>query len=375
MSNKLKIYACSGIGAATDDKVLSYYTDGTNTVANTQAVNGLLAKLNAAYIRATRLANISKEEKISLLCDVDLLSVCLDAAKQFQDNTEQLHHAGEVIGVMCANGEFEYDELDARKREDHLEELIAVANEGYRDMTPIANPNAEFIAWWQKNVEERNKVGLNFGQQQNARRALKKAAESIKGIKGVGKIDPNWQNNPDLSNYLLNGGKYFLYTYFTDAQLAKLPAVFKRKKAGQMKTYNYCKSCFVDIYGSEKEMQEIIRASIVSEFGIEPEQVCADIAKNGGNSGVGMTLEMILTLVAIGLAILAAVITAICDMVARTNEAKYGALNHQIIEDSCPDTTDYSELEGVSYRGSISSNNKNLLLVAGVVVAALLFRR
>lgn len=375
MSNKLKIYACSGIGATNNDKVLSYYTDGTNTVANTQAVNALLAKINATYIRATRLANISKEDKIAMLCDVDLLSVCLDAAKQFQDNTEQLHHAGEVIGVMCANGEFEYAELDSRKREDHLEELIAIANEGYRDTTPIANPSAGFAAWWKINVEARNKVGLNFGQQQNARKALKKAAETIKGIKGVGKIDPNWQDNPDLSNYLLNGGKYFLYTYFTDAQLAKLPAVFKRKKAGQMKTYNYCKSCFVDIYGSEAEMQEIIRASIVSEFGIEPEQVCADIVKNGGKSGIGMTLEMILTLVAIGLAIIAAIITAVCDMVARTNEAKYGALNHQIIEDSCPDATDYSELEGVSYKGSISSNNSKLLLVAGVVAAALLFRR
>lgn len=386
MSNKLKIYACSGIGA-TESKTLTFFTDGTNTLANTKAVNSLLCKINASYIRATRLPGISKEEKISLLCDVDLLSVCLDAAKQFQDNTEQLHHAGEVIGAMCANGEFEYAELDARKREDHLEELIAIANEGYRDMTPIANTNAEFIAWWQKNVEAYNNVGLNFGQQQNARRALKKAVESVKGIKGIGKIDPNWQDNPEISNYLLNGGTYFLYIFFTDEQLAKLPAVFKRKKADQMETYNYCKAFFVgQLYGTEEDMRSIIRASINAELEGEPEVICATIAKQGMAKKVGIVptdpftflgltgveaVKALIAFVVVGAAVLISIVTAICTTIARTNEAKYGALNHQIVENSCMDATDYSELEGINGR----ENNKNLLLIFGAVAIALLFRR
>lgn len=377
MSNKLKIYACSGIGA-TEQKTLTFFTDGTNTLANTKAVNSLLCKINASYIRATRLPGISKEEKISLLCDVDLLSVCLDAAKQFQDNTEQLHHAGEVIGVMCDNHEFEFYELDPRKREDHLDELIAIANEGYRDMTPIANPNAEFIAWWQENVEAFNTVGLNFGQQQNARKAMKKAADTIKGIKGIGKIDPNWQDNPEISNYLLNGGTYFLYTFFTDEQLAKLPAVFKRKKDDQMKTYNYCKSFFVgELYGTEEDMRSIIRSSCIAEFEQDPDEICAAIAsgKRKGVSGPLLTfilkigVKNFIALVAIIAGTIAAIVLAICTTIYKTSKNKYGTVDRNIVNGSVPEGEDFDDVDLGQNDPRTQSSSFTPLIIVGVLAA------
>ena len=47
MSEKLKIYACSGIGSTDPQKPVEYFTDGTSTVSNTQAVNTILARINA----------------------------------------------------------------------------------------------------------------------------------------------------------------------------------------------------------------------------------------------------------------------------------------------------------------------------------------
>ena len=61
MSEKLKIYACSGIGE-TDKKTSAYWTDGTNSVSNTQAVNTLLAKINLAWAEYTNMRDLSQAD-------------------------------------------------------------------------------------------------------------------------------------------------------------------------------------------------------------------------------------------------------------------------------------------------------------------------
>lgn len=380
MSDKLKIYACSGIGETDgqEQQVLQFWTDGTNTVSNTQAVNGLLAKINLAHIQATRQQGLSKGDKINLLCDVDMLSVALEAAKHFATDNNGLHRAGEVISHMINEGAFEFDNTDSQARENHLEDLIDKFYAIHNDGEPLSNISPDFMDWWKINVEQRNKVGLNFGQQQNVRKALKKA------VAGIGEIDPRWKENEDLANYLLNGATYFLYTYFTDAQLAKLPAAFKEKRKGQLRIYNYCKALFVDQYGTEEDMQSIIRAGIIGEMGIEPEQVCVNLLTTGkakGASGfeflglVGVeAVKMLITFIAVLGAIVVAIVKAVCETVYKSNAAKYGAIDNSVVQDNAMSDEELAALKRLQEKKNSSSSSWIGWAAAGIGLL-LLFKK
>jgi hypothetical protein len=372
MSEKLKIYACSGIGNAEySNTPIAYWTDNTNTISNTQAINTLLARINLLNISISRLQGITPEEKIACLNEIDMLCVCLDAAKRFKDDNEGLEYAGGVIYKMMSDDMFAFDNLNTDERDAHLDELIAYANEQYNDRAPIANINPEFMQWWNESVVSRNKVGLNFGQQQNARKALKKAVEIIKGIGTVDWSqygDPNWLNNADLAEMLTKGAEYFLYTYFTQAQLNKLPYIFKLKQKQQMRTYNYCKSMFVDIYGSEEEMQLIIRAGIVDVMGEEPEDICDGIA-SGKTKSIGIATEALVTIITAVIAAVVSIITAICNCIKETNMAKYGALDKEVIQESVPNADDF---EGIEFNGTSGGGSSKLLTIAAIGAGLLL---
>lgn len=335
MDNKLKIYACSGIGAA-ENKSVSFWTDDTNSIDNTQAVNTLLALINSKYILATKLANVSKQEKIYLLNDIDILSVCLEIAKRYSNNNEMLHRGGEVIGEMIEQGAFDNNSINADQREEHLEELVEQAMVLIEDNMPIEQSNAEFMQWYSTNVEQRNKVGLNDIQQKAVRKAIKK-------VSGIGTAE--WMSNEELQEYLLKGSEYFLYLYFTDEQLDKLPSVFKIKRQKQKRTYNYCKSMFVDIYGSEEEMQSIIYAGIVDYFSETPEDVCTKIANYKSIKQIGvLTGAEIVSIITAVLALVGTIIASICSAVSQVNVAKYGALDDKIVEESVPAPEDMGNL-------------------------------
>ena len=390
MSGKLKIYACSGIGSTDAQKRVGYWLDGTNTLSNTQAVNTLLARINEKYITATRLIGISNSDKIALLNDVDLLQVALEAAKRFKGSDEQLRHAGEVICEMWKNGDFELDTLDAREREDHLDYLLGKFDESVADTTPVQNLDQDFMDWWQETVVARNKCGLNFGQDQLARKALKKATEDIKEqIKGIGKVDwsqyqnGDWLENPDLAKYLTDGATYFLYTYFTDEQLAKLPSVFKKKCIGQKKVYNYCKALFVTTYGTEQDMRRIIEAGIMDELQVTPEQYCEEVVTGKrdpnavgflfGAETAAAGIKMLIELLAVIATLVVGIVSAICSMVAQTNVAKYAALDKKAVETNVPDASDYDGLT-IGDQNPLGVSNK-LITVAIIAAGALLLLR
>lgn len=367
MSNKLKIYACSGVGNAEHSNTpIAYWTDNTNTISNTQAINTLLARINLLNISMSRLQGVTPGQRIEYLNNIDMLCVCLDAAKRFKDDSEGLEYAGGVIYKMVVDGMFEFDNLNTNTRDTHLDELIAYANEQYNDRTPIANINPEFMQWWNETVVSRNKVGLNFVQQQNARRALKKSAETIKGI---GASDA-WKSNEELAEMLTNSGTYFLYTYFTADQLKKLPRIFAERRINQLKTYNYCKSMFVGIFGSEEEMQDVIRAGIINEFGEEPESVCEDVVSGKRQiSGISsLTVTAIVTIVTAVLSFLGTLITSICDCIKETNIAKYGALDKEVIEEGVPNPEDFDRIK---FDGDKKENSK-LLTIAAIAAGLLL---
>lgn len=365
MADKLKIYACSGIGDAENaaqPKMLGYWLDGTNTISNTQAVNSLLVKINSNRIKAYRLQTLSVAGKIDCLNRMDFYYVCLLAARRFEKDNEALYRAGAVIAKMYDDGMFL--DLNLDDRETHLAELIAYANSAFDSGEAVEFTNKNLEKWWNEDVIARNKNGLNFGQQQNLRKALKKSAEKISGI---GEVDESWKDDPDLAKYLNKGSEYFLYMYFSEGQLKKLPAVFRIKRKKQLTTYNYCKQLFVDKFGTFEDMQDIIYYGIMDYFGAEPEEVCSDVIK-GKIKPIGITEAVIIALIGAAVTLITGIVTSICSMVAQTNIAKYGSLDEKIVKSSVPNEDDWNDVTW----NPTKKSNWLLLAVAGIAAVLLL---
>lgn len=369
----MKIYACTGIGDVQSKQEWNYWTDNTETINNTQAVNTLLALINCNYIEVTRMMGITPAEKIDNLNDIDVYVVCLDAARRFAEKPELLKRAGYVIAGMIEKGEFNCDSLDNTERDAHLDQLLAKAETGYADE---ATPEVEsdFVTWYQQNVIDRNRIVIPAKEREEIRSVLKK---SVAKKQSIGDLD--WRNNAELSEYLLKGSEYFLYTYFTDAQLNRLtakqrrPFAIKRKK--QRKTYDYCKSLFVGVYGSENEMRRIIRSGIINYFTVTPENVCEDIISGKRKvDGVGqLVTEAIASIIVAVISAVVSIIVAICEAVAKKNESKYGAIDKAAVESSIPDASDFDGLDmGGGLNHNTGTGSKTWLWIAAVAAGALL---
>ena len=76
MADKLKIYACSGIGDTGESRIFDYWTDNTQTVSNTQAVNTLLALINMRVAEVGSLS-LTQDEQAECLNDIDLYAISL----------------------------------------------------------------------------------------------------------------------------------------------------------------------------------------------------------------------------------------------------------------------------------------------------------
>lgn len=344
MANRLKIYACSGIGEATNSRVpfYKYWTDNTNTLNNTQAVNLLLTDINLLYSSAENL-QLEDSEFIRCLNSIDLYVVCLDAAKKYAQHYTILEKAGRVIGTMLSQGQFDYESTDSLERDRHLDELIDWFEDAIQKNDQYVLASDEFLAWWQENVIALNKIGFSASEREKIQTALSNR------ISGIGDLD--WHNNKELAEYLSNAGTYFLYTYFTDKQLNKLPyknrVKFIKKRNDQLRIYEYCKKLYVGTFGKESAMQNIIRTGIQDRYKDTPENVCESIV-NGKivEEGTGsLSVTVILAIISAVLAVVLALIENICKAVAQSKTAEYASIDDAIIKDACPEKDDFEGFE------------------------------
>lgn len=298
MADKLKIYACSGIGDVNTDETYNYWTDNTDTLNNTRAVNSLLISINGAWIRASRFTGLTEAQRIDYLNEVDLYVVCLKAAQQFAQQPEMLHHAGVVIGAMLHDGLFAFDTTNSKQRDAHLDELLATAQTAYYSNEQYVS-YPEWVDWWKKNVEDLNKDTFNKDQKSVIR-------ETIAGI-GDAETD-------NALKMLYDAGTYYLCTYFTKAQLNKLPgknrAIIEKRVQYQKQVYNYNLSYCVKVCGSAAKVREICTQRVEARFGKPVNEIIDDMVKNGGKvSGVGVLSEAAVT------TIICAIITGIIQIV------------------------------------------------------------
>lgn len=161
--------------------------------------------------------------------------------------------------------------------------------------------------------------------------------------------DSGYMRNETLRKYLgtsKDGGcaEYFLYTFIPEEDLAKYNAVIYRKRAGQLKTYEYVRELFVGHnYGTEQELVNIIRSGIETTFGMSVEDVLAGI-RSGDIKGVGDPISgAIASIIVAIITLVTAVISGIIQYCQSVKIAKYTAPTFQELEDSTPAATDFTK--------------------------------
>ena len=348
MANKLKIYACSGIGDTTTEKITyDYWLDNINPVFNTQAVNALNVDINLLVAELNNL-DLTNEEKIERLNTIDLYTLCLSYAQDYSDQSDMLKRAGRAIGKVVNSGAFNFNSLNNTERDAHLDELFervasAIENDDNKSY------NAQFEEWWRKRVMDLNKVGLTAEQQQI----------KLQPISGIGAAE-DALNDLTIGGYLQNAATYFMYIFFTDEQLRKLPSLFSSKKKYQMRTYNFCKDVFVRMYGTEEAMLNIIRAGIIQRYGETPGDICNGISTlkdkykikiSGIGSGAAaagavfvvgkLTADALIGIITAVLTFLAAVIGAIIKHCTRVKELQSTPAEVRASTDEGPAPSDF----------------------------------
>lgn len=373
MSDSLKIYACTGIGDPDNSREYQYWLDNTKTLYNTQAVNTLLAQINCEAIDVLY-SNLSDAEVLAKLNRIDLLCTCLFFAQQYSNDTTLLHKAGQVIGQYYYQGVFEFYSFDNSERDKNLDDLIATIGEAINSEI-VFKAQPEFTEWWHTTIEERNKVGFNEEQRKIINDTLRKSK--------VSKVSGTEYDNEDLQKYLVDSARYFLYLYFTPEELAKLPKVFQIKAAKQLQIYNYCKSLYIGIYGSETEMRNVIVSGIKKScYGESPRAICKKIAAMprkakdygiaGSKEGVGLATEVIVAIIEGLVTLIVGLVTAICSCVRDTNIAKYQAIKQETIDTAPPEDDDFNELDTLANKSN-SDISKYLpyILIGGAAILLL----
>ena len=355
MAKTLSIYACSGIGANSNvpESGYNYWLDNTETVSNTQAVNSLLAHINMLAVECLYL-DLDDEQLLQNLNDIDFYSTVLYFVKQYQDRPDDLLNVGRAIGKAYDNDLFSFVEFDNKLRDLHLDEVIGKVAE-YMDDADLGDPSDGWSKWWNDNVSALNTVWLNPDQQLQVKEAL-----GASKISGIGALD--WSNNKELANYINNAGEYFLYTYATDDQLAQLPSVMRQKAKVQKQVYEYCKSMFVGVYGTERAYKELLYTSIIHQIGKEPEQAIAEIVEvnNAGSGKISGIVEVItavvelLSIILSLLGVVASIVVAICDAVKAKEVSQQKKIDQETVMANQASDEDFKTMS------ALAANNKKL---------------
>lgn len=363
--NKLKIYACSGVGDTTQDTPVRYWENDTNSLTNTQAVNSLLARINEINIELLKL-KLSADERISRYNEIDLLVVCMQVASAYQNDATTLARAGRIIASLVDAGDFDYASSDDAERDEHL---TGIEDKIFKEIKSgiDADASSEFYKWYQINVIALNQYGLTAAEQSAISKSLQSAG-------GVGATDAS------LPELLQDGGTYFMYYCFIpESAYSKLPAAVVRKIGAQEKIYKYIMDVYVPLYGSEEAVLRVIRASMLNHFGEQPEDVINGLLQRNGIGS--MTVMEIIALVGMifstVLSLLPIIISAVQAKKAAQYQAeaiaKYSVPTQKEVEEACPRDLDWKKAIG---GGSASpAGNNKLLWIGGAILLLLLLKK
>ena len=178
-------------------------------------------------------------------------------------------------------------------------------------------------------------------------------------------VNSGWEENKTLRKYLSssnNGGcaEYFLYLFIPEDLLPDYSAAVIRKRKLQKKTYDYVLSIWTDLnYGTEQELQSVIVDGIEETFEAPIDLVLEDI-RTGKREGIGIATEIVVAIISAIVSIVLAVVTGVVEYCKTKAAAKYTAPSYSELQASVPESTD------IIGNGKSTNNTTWLWLAAGV---------
>ena len=134
--------------------------------------------------------------------------------------------------------------------------------------------------------------------------------------------------------------EYFLYLFIPGEQVSEYSAAVERKRKIQQKTFNYVLSLWTDFqYGTEDELKQVIRNGIETTFEAPVEQVLEDI-KTGKRESIGIAVEIVVAIISAVVTIVLAVVSGVIEYCKTKAAAKYTAPSYSELQASVPEPTD-----------------------------------
>lgn len=354
MADRLRIYACTGVSGSEEQQMTyDYWRDNVNVLKQTQAVNTLMTYIDTCD-NTLKYEKLTKRQVIETLNKIDLYAVCIYYAQEYSGNKQMLSTAGQVIGAAVKAGLFTFNSTDAQDRDEYLDLLYEKMDKGIKDYLSLTtkgttkkiDSDKTFDQWWLETVISRDKVGMSAAQYDAFMSNLRKGTKGISGSE-------KWEDNEVLNKYLNHAGDYFLYLYFTPEQMAHLDTisnVFRKKRNYQQVVYNNCIAYYVNVYGSQEQMNQVIRNNIIETLGHTPEAICKKIASGEKIQGVGggivWTAAAIVKLIGIILTTIVSVISAILSYKKTVDAAKYQKFNESLLDQNAAEEAD---LKGMKF--------------------------
>ncbi len=324
---------CSGVGDVREE--YEYWLDGTTTQANTRAVNTLLARINELCSEIDYL-DLSTEAQIERYNRIDLLVLALQFCKR-RLNDKDLARAGRLLQQEINNGNLNLDSTDDNTRGNHLDNLFAGVDRAF-SAGADSKAAGDFYDWWLQVIVPANRPALTDKEQ--ARSIQFFAGEKQQPVGDAGE-DRYKKMYGDIGVYLYNSAEYFLYLYIPEIKRPTLPYSLRKKIKKQQEVYDYCKRVFLSLYGSEDDMQSVIRTRIIAKYHEQPESVLEKLLMTKGigfgDFGVAEIIALITAIASIVIPIIVALIGWARDVMV----AKYAIPAN--IEDGCADEEDWRQ--------------------------------
>lgn len=343
--SKLKIYMCSGVGAVADE--YRYWLDGTSTVTNTRAVNSLLARINELCSELDFLP-LTESEQLEHYNSIDLLVIALQFAKKYSGDNDKLARAGRLLQQCVNDGAFDYNSTQDGERSAHLDAIFNAVSADF-DNGKDSPASGSFVKWWMAVIVPNNKQGLSPSQIAAAKQWFadnNRVGDSLSQYKKL---------YGDIGEYIYNSADYFLYLYFPASDIPRLPYFIRTKIKKQRELYDYVQKVFTAFYGSEDDLQRIIRTRIIADTKQEPEEAVKQLLQTRGIGS--LSVGAILAILSAIAAIVVPIVQALINFAKEVLVAKYAVPAN--IEDGCPEATDWPE------------EKKSNMLKYGIIAAVL----
>ena len=343
---------CSGVGATEDE--YRYWLDGTSTASNTKAVNSLLARVNELCVEVDYLP-LKPDAVLEHYNQIDLLVIALQFARRCQGDDTALARAGRLLQKYINDGAFTCEDTEDSGRSEHLDRVWDSLSTAF-NRGEDSEVHGTFVRYWMESIVPNNRQALSPSEIS--------ASKAFFENKGVGDSADDYKRlYGDIGEYLYNSADYFLYLYIPEEKVAKLPYVLRTKVRKQREVYNYVRNVFTGLYGSENDLQRIIRTRIIAEMHQTPEEAVGKLLHSRGVGDFG--ISEIIALITLIASIVIPIITALLQYAQTVLQAKYAVPAN--IDEGCP--------EGEDWGSASTDNNKALKLGLIALVFVLLIKK